>query len=103
MLGHEFISGVTISKVTLKPALYHSVPIRNAVGAVVGIAVLIAILGAHRSGSPLTAFHRAWLMMAATGVASATIATALGRVRARHVELAEEIGEAEIELLGEPL
>ncbi len=42
-------------------------------------------------------------MMAVTGVASAAIATALGRVRARHVELAEEIGEAEIELLGAPL
>ena len=73
------------------------------IGAVVGIAVLIAILGSRRSGSPLTAFHHAWLMMAVTGGASGLIATALGRVRARNVELAEEIGEAEIELLGAPL
>ena len=27
MQGHEFISGVTISSITGKPAMYHSVPI----------------------------------------------------------------------------
>ena len=37
MLGREFISGVTISGVTNQPALYHSVPIRNAAGEVVGV------------------------------------------------------------------
>jgi hypothetical protein len=37
MQGHEFISGVTISAVTGKPALYHSVPIRNSTGQVVGV------------------------------------------------------------------
>jgi C4-dicarboxylate-specific signal transduction histidine kinase len=37
MQGREFISGVRISGVTGKPALYHSVPIRNAAGDVVGV------------------------------------------------------------------
>jgi hypothetical protein len=37
MHGSEFISGVTISGITSKPALYHSVPIRNAAGKVVGV------------------------------------------------------------------
>jgi hypothetical protein len=37
MQGHEFISGVTISPFTLRPSLYHSVPIRNAAGNVVGV------------------------------------------------------------------
>jgi EmrB/QacA subfamily drug resistance transporter len=73
------------------------------IGAVVGIAVLIAILGTPRGGDVLTPFHHAWLTMVLTGGASALIATALGRVRARHVELPEELGEAEAELLGAPL
>jgi HAMP domain-containing protein len=37
MQGSEFISGVTISGITNEPALYHSVPIRNASGQVVGV------------------------------------------------------------------
>jgi HAMP domain-containing protein len=37
MQGSEFISGVTISGITNKPALYHSVPIRNASEQVVGV------------------------------------------------------------------
>ena len=37
MQGREFISGVTISGITGKPALYHSVPIRNAAATVVGV------------------------------------------------------------------
>src|SRR5205807_2535710 len=37
MLGREFVSGVTISGITNKPALYHSVPIRDAAGMVVGV------------------------------------------------------------------
>ena len=37
VLGREFISGVTISGITNQPALYHSVPIRNAADKVVGV------------------------------------------------------------------
>ena len=73
------------------------------IGAVVGIAALIAILGSRNSGDPMPTFHHAWLMMVATGAAAGLTALVLGRVRARHVELAEEVGEAESELLGAPL
>jgi EmrB/QacA subfamily drug resistance transporter len=73
------------------------------IGAVVGIAVLIAILGRPHPGNPLPTFHHAWLMMAFTGTAAALAATALGRVRARNVELTDQIGESEAELLGVPL
>jgi HAMP domain-containing protein len=37
MQGREFISGVTISSITNRPALYHAVPIRNAASTVVGV------------------------------------------------------------------
>ena len=37
MQGREFISGVTISSITGKPAIFHSVPIRNAANTVVGV------------------------------------------------------------------
>jgi hypothetical protein len=37
MLGHEFISGVRLSAVTGNPALYHTVPITNATGDVIGV------------------------------------------------------------------
>jgi HAMP domain-containing protein len=37
MEGREFISGVTISPITHKPSLYHSVPIRNTADTVVGV------------------------------------------------------------------
>jgi EmrB/QacA subfamily drug resistance transporter len=73
------------------------------IGAVVGIAVLFAILGSHRVGDPMPTFRHAWLMMVATGATAGLLALALGRVRARHVELVEEASEAETELLGAPL
>ena len=58
------------------------------VGAVVGLAILIAVLGATGAGTPVSTFHRAWLLMVATGLGSGVIAGGLGRVRARNVELA---------------
>jgi EmrB/QacA subfamily drug resistance transporter len=48
-------------------------------GAVLGIAVLVAVVG--RGG--LHAFHAAWWLMACTGTAAALAASALGRVRVR--------------------
>ena len=72
------------------------------IGAVVGIAALIAIIGSAREAT-LATFHHAWTMMLVTGLISATAALALGRVRARHVELASEVAVAEAELVGAPL
>ena len=51
------------------------------VGAVLGIAVLVALLEAS-AADPLGAFRDGWRLMAATGVVTAAIALALGRVRA---------------------
>ena len=48
-------------------------------GAVLGIAALIAVLG---DGMGLGEFHRAYTLMAVTGATAALIALALGRVRA---------------------
>jgi len=56
------------------------------VGAGVGIAVLVAVLGTPPTDDPLGAFHRCWAVVAAAGFASAIISLALGRVHARHVE-----------------
>jgi EmrB/QacA subfamily drug resistance transporter len=72
------------------------------IGAVVGIAVLIAILGSGK-GETLTTFHHAWTMMFLTGLVAGVTAIALGRVRARNVDLATEVAVAETELLGVPL
>jgi NTE family protein len=53
------------------------------IGAVLGIAVLLVILGDVPS---LPLFEHAWWAMAATGAASGLCALALGRVRARDVD-----------------
>jgi MFS family permease len=55
------------------------------VGAVLGIAVLVAVLGQQPS---LHVFHRAYWLMAACGAGMALIAVGLGRVRAREGALA---------------
>jgi EmrB/QacA subfamily drug resistance transporter len=52
------------------------------IGAVVGIAVLVAVLEAAAPGDPLSGFTDAWTLMAAGGVTTAALALALGRVRA---------------------
>jgi EmrB/QacA subfamily drug resistance transporter len=52
-------------------------------GAVIGIAVLVAILGAE--GSDVATFQHVWTLMIGGGVGSALAGLALGRVRARHV------------------
>jgi EmrB/QacA subfamily drug resistance transporter len=58
------------------------------IGAVVGIATLIAVLGTPAPGEAVHAFHRAWALMVATGLSAGALAAALGRVRARDVEIA---------------
>jgi EmrB/QacA subfamily drug resistance transporter len=52
------------------------------IGAVLGIAVLVAILEAASPSDPVGAFQDAWALMAATAVVTGLIAVALGRVRA---------------------
>ena len=52
------------------------------VGAVLGIAVLIAVLEGASPADPVGAFHTAWFLMAGTAAVTATIAIGLGRVHA---------------------
>jgi EmrB/QacA subfamily drug resistance transporter len=52
------------------------------IGAVVGIALLVAIVGTPRPDQAVDAFHRAWLMVAAAGLVAAAVSIALGRIRA---------------------
>jgi EmrB/QacA subfamily drug resistance transporter len=52
------------------------------IGAVVGIAVLVAVLEAAPVGDPLSGFTDAWTLMALAGLTTAALALALGRVRA---------------------
>jgi MFS family permease len=73
------------------------------IGAVVGIAVLFAIIGSRHTGDLMPTFRHAWLMVVITGTLASLTASALGRVRARHVDLPEEIAEAETNLLGVPV
>jgi MFS family permease len=54
------------------------------VGAVLGIAVLVAVLGNSPS---VHVFHRAYVLMAVSGALMAVIAVGLGRVRARDATL----------------
>jgi MFS family permease len=52
------------------------------IGAVVGIAALVAVLEAAPVGDPLSGFVHAWTMMAVAGGVVAALALTLGRVRA---------------------
>jgi EmrB/QacA subfamily drug resistance transporter len=56
------------------------------IGAVVGVAALIAIIGTPGPDQIISVFHQAWLLIAACGVLTAVASTALGRVRVRLVE-----------------
>jgi hypothetical protein len=56
------------------------------IGAVLGIAVLVAVLGTPTPADALPAAHRAWALMALPVLGSAVCALALGRVRARDPE-----------------
>jgi EmrB/QacA subfamily drug resistance transporter len=58
------------------------------IGAVIGIAVLLAVVGApDPTADAAAAFHSAWWLMAGTGLVAAGCAVALGRVRARDTAL----------------
>jgi hypothetical protein len=53
------------------------------VGAVLGIALLVVVLGTPDPPDPVADFDDAWGVMLAGGLATAVAAAALGRVRAR--------------------
>src|SRR3954471_15217899 len=53
------------------------------IGAVLGIAILVAVGGPPPPADPIGPFHEAWLLIAGTGAAAGALALALGRVRAR--------------------
>jgi MFS family permease len=56
------------------------------IGAVVGVAVLVAVLGSPAPDAVVSAFHRCWTVVTVAGLASMVVSVALGRVRARQVE-----------------
>jgi EmrB/QacA subfamily drug resistance transporter len=56
------------------------------IGAVLGIAVLVAVVGTPSAADPVGPFHDAWLLIAATGAAAGLLGLGLGRVRARDPE-----------------
>jgi EmrB/QacA subfamily drug resistance transporter len=58
------------------------------IGAVLGIAVLVAVLGAPRPEDAMSTFHKAWVLMAIPSATAGLLALALGRVRARDPDAA---------------
>ncbi len=56
------------------------------IGAAVGIALLIALLGTPGPDTALDTYHRLWALMIVGGLGSAAAGVSLGRVRARHVD-----------------
>jgi NTE family protein len=58
------------------------------IGAVLGIAILVAVLAAATPADPIGPFHDAQRLMGIAGLASGALALGLGRVRARDPEAA---------------
>jgi EmrB/QacA subfamily drug resistance transporter len=56
------------------------------IGAVLGIAVLVAVIGTPHPADALSTFHTAWVLMAIPTATAGLLALALGRVRARDPE-----------------
>jgi MFS family permease len=59
------------------------------IAAVIGIALLIALLDA--GGVTVDTFHHVWALMIGGGIGSALAAFGLGRVHARHVESVDDL------------
>jgi EmrB/QacA subfamily drug resistance transporter len=57
-------------------------------GAVLGIAILVAVLASSTPADPIGPFHAAWRLIASAGLISAALALGLGRVRARDPDAA---------------
>jgi len=65
------------------------------IGAVLGIAVLVAVLGTPAPEDAVATFHTAWTLMAIPTATAGVLAVALGRVRARDPEAAVAAAPAE--------
>jgi EmrB/QacA subfamily drug resistance transporter len=65
------------------------------IGAVLGIAILVAVLGTPRPDDAVATFHTAWHLMAIPSAIAGLLALALGRVRARDPEAALAVAPAE--------
>jgi EmrB/QacA subfamily drug resistance transporter len=63
-------------------------------GAVIGIAGLVALLGTATPAHLIGAFHGEWRLVGAAGLGAMVAAVALGRVRARNVEQVAPAGPA---------
>jgi MFS family permease len=65
------------------------------IGAVLGIAILVAVLGTPGPDDAVATFHTAWHLMAIRSAIAGLLALALGRVRARDPEAALAVAPAE--------
>jgi EmrB/QacA subfamily drug resistance transporter len=65
------------------------------IGAVLGIAILVAVLGTPRPEDAVATFHTAWQLMALPAATAGVLALALGRVRARNPEAKLAVAAAE--------
>jgi EmrB/QacA subfamily drug resistance transporter len=65
------------------------------IGAVLGIAILVAVLGTPRPEDAVAPFHTAWELMALPAATAGLLALALGRVRARNPEAKLAVATAE--------
>jgi EmrB/QacA subfamily drug resistance transporter len=65
------------------------------IGAVLGIAILVAVLGTPSPEDALSTFHTAWMLMAIPTATAGLLALGLGRVRARDPEAAVAAAAAE--------
>jgi MFS family permease len=85
-VGFSFASWGSAAVAQLPPARFATGSAMLAcvrqIGAVLGIAALVALLDAAPATDPLSGFTAAWALMAASGGVVAALALALGRVRA---------------------
>jgi MFS family permease len=56
------------------------------IGAVLGIAILVAVIGTPDPSDPIGPFQDAWRLLALAGITAGLLALGLGRVRARNPE-----------------
>jgi EmrB/QacA subfamily drug resistance transporter len=89
-VGLSFAAWGSAAVAELPPARYATgsavAACARQIGAVLGIAVLIAVVGTPAPADALDAFHRAWTLMAIPATAAGFLALALGRVHARDPE-----------------
>jgi EmrB/QacA subfamily drug resistance transporter len=91
-VGLSFAAWGSAAVAELPPARYATgsavAACARQIGAVLGIAVLIAVVGTPSPADALDTFHRAWTLMALPAMAAGLLALALGRVHARNPEAA---------------